>query len=524
MAKRKRYDDVMLLAAGEEVPGHQTRYVIDSMVGLGAYGAVYLARDPQTEGRQVALKEFFPARHPRDQAPLQALFDRERMVGMQASPHPLMPTFYEAFQNDGHYYIAQEFIVGATLDDIIARRHPLPRLWTLKWSISLCDALAFLHSRQIIHHDLKPANIRITPQGHLTLLDFGAAQYFGQGHESDAPSLLYGTEGYLPPELEADGQWIADVRTDIFAMGCILYEMVVGAAPDQEMINQRSMYITNSLIQQPNADLNLARLINKAISYNTSYRYASAGEFLQELREISPPVLLVGRKHLRFGEVPSGRLAPPMTVSFYNAGGGEISGEIKARSPWITVSSTRFSGNENEVTVRVNPARTPERGKTIIGRLEISSDDQTDAQGDPVAGDKWAVECSVRFLPSPGQLQVSGSVADQIPPVVLAARRGQAAAAELTLKNIGETPIDFEITPGGAGTPIDGLAALPPTGVVDAGQSVKIQVTAPGSAQPAGSYGSALTIRSPGRPPLIVPVTLQIQSPLDILKNRLTKR
>ena len=153
--------------------------------------------------------------------------------------------------------------------------------------------LAFLHSHQIVHHDLKPANIRITPQGHLVLLDFGAAQYFGAGHENDAPAALYGTEGYLPPELEADGQWIADVRTDIFALGCVLYEMIAGHAPDQEQINDRSMYVTNSLIQRPNADLGLVKLINKAISYNTEYRYATAGDFLQEMREIAPPVMLV---------------------------------------------------------------------------------------------------------------------------------------------------------------------------------------------------------------------------------------
>ncbi len=287
---------------------------------------------------------------------------------MQASPHPLMPTFYEAFQNDGHYYIAQEFIVGATLDDIIARRHPLPRDWILKWSVSLCDALAFLHSRQIVHHDLKPANIRITPQGHLVLLDFGAAQYFGNGHENDAPAELYGTEGYLPPELEADGQWIADVRTDIFALGCILYEMIAGVAPDQEQINERSMYVTNSLIQRPNADLDLVRLINKAISYNTEYRYATAGDFLQELREVAPPVLLVSRKHLRFGEVTRGRPVPPMTVTLYNAGGGEISGEIKSRAPWVHVSEQRFAGNHHEVTVTVDPAKTPERDKLVTGQ------------------------------------------------------------------------------------------------------------------------------------------------------------
>ena len=520
----------MLLAAGEEVPGHQTQYAIESVVGLGAYGAVYLARDPQVVDRRIALKEFFPARHPRGQAPLQALFDRERMVGMQASPHPLMPTFYEAFQNDGHYYIAQEFIAGATLDDIIARRHPLPRLWTLKWSVSLCDALAFLHSRQIIHHDLKPANIRITPQGHLTLLDFGAAQYFGHGHENDKPGDLYGTEGYLPPELEGDGQWSADVRTDIFAMGAILYEMVAGTAPDQEQINQRSMYITNSLIQQPNADLNLARLINKALSYNTEYRYATAGEFLQELRSIAPPVLLVNRKHLRFGEVAGGRLAPPMTVAFYNAGGGTVSGEIKPRAPWITVSSKRFAGNENEITVRVDPAKTPERGALITGRLEISSDDQTGAQGELVPGDKWAVECSVNFAPSPGQILINAQAAGPFAPLTLTGRRGQEIFGTFTLQNSGEAAIEFQVTSlaegatGGIGRPIDGLRAVPPEGRLTPGQTLSIQVTVPSAEMPAGTYQSGLAVRSPSRVPLVLPLTVQVQSPLGFLKGKLTGR
>jgi serine/threonine protein kinase len=528
VAKRKRYDDVMLLAASETVPGHQTQYVIDHMVGLGAYGAVYLAHDPEVIGRQVALKEFFPARHPRDQAPLESLFNRERAVGMQASPHPLMPTFYEAFQNDGHFYIAQEFIAGTTLDDIIARRHPLPRHWVLKWSVSLCDALAFLHSRQIVHHDLKPANIRITPQGHLALLDFGAAQYFGDGHENDAPAELYGTEGYLPPELEADGKWSADVRTDIFAMGCILYEMVAGVAPDQEQINQRSMYVTNSLIQQPNADLNLVRLINKAISYNTDYRYASAGDFLQELRQIAPPVLLVNRKHLRFGEVPSGRLAPPMTISFYNAGGGEISGEIKPRAPWISVSKNRFTGNEHELTVKIDPARVSERGRIITGRLEISSDDQTDAQGETVSGDKWSVECSVNLALSPGQLEINGRVSGPLPALVLSARRGQDAAGQLLVKNSGGAAIEFEIvslaegTTGGVGKPIADVRSLPSHGTLTPGQSVSVQVSAPSADLPAGTYQSGLTIRTQSRQMLVVPIAIQILSPLDYLKNRLT--
>ena len=530
LAKRKRYDDVMLLASGEEVRGHHTGYVIEHMVGLGAYGAVYAAQDPDTPGRQIALKEFFPARTPREQAPLQAVFDRERMVGMQASPHPLMPTFYEAFQSDGHFYIAQEFIAGKTLDDIIARRHPLTRDWILKWSVSLCDALAFLHSRQIVHHDLKPANIRITPQGHLCLLDFGAAQYFGAGHEHDAPAELYGTEGYLPPELEADGRWIADVRTDIFALGCILYELIAGVAPDQAQINERSMYVTNSLIQQPNADLGLVKLINKAISYNTEYRYATAGEFLEEMRRVAPPVLLVTKKNLRFGEITAAHAAPALTVTLYNAGGGEIRGNILPRAPWVAVPSLRFTGNRHEIAVGVDTSKVGERGRLLTGKLDISSDDQTDANGNILTGDRWSVECSVTVVPSPGLIQVGGWEGAPALPFPLSGRRGQTATGQFTLKNVGELPTGFQIVPitegmtGGIGKPLEGLQAAPSEGALAPQQAATIAVSVPTAGLPTGTYQTGVVVRSPATPPLVIPITLHVQSPLEYLKTRLSGR
>ena len=525
MAKRKRYEDVMLLAAGEAVAGQHTRYVVERMVGLGAYGAVYAAQDPETPGRQIALKEFFPARSPREQAPLQALFDRERTVGMQASPHPLMPTFYEAFQADGHFYIAQEFIAGSALDEIITRRHPITREWVLKWSVSLCDALAFLHAHQIVHHDLKPANIRITPQGHLVLLDFGAAQYFGAGHENDTPAELYGTEGYLPPELEADGRWIADIRTDIFALGCILYEMIAGVAPDQSQINERAMSVTNALIQRPNADLGLVKLINKAVSYNTEYRYATAGAFLQEMRLIAPPVLLVTKKHLRFGEVVGGRLAPALTVSLYNAGGGEITGAILPRSPWIVASQTRFTGNFHEVSVRPDLAKIAERGQLVSGRLDIISDDQTGPDGGLIAGDRWMVECSAFVSPTPGTVVVSGGDGAAGSPVLLAGRRGQDAAGQAVLTNPGELPVEFRITtvPSEEGPALN-IVAVPPDGVLGPQQSVTVALSARTESLAAGSYPATLTVQSPDEPGQAVPATVRVLSPLDYLKARLGGR
>lgn len=527
MAKRKRYEDVMLLAAGEEVPGHSTAYTVERVVGMGAFGAVYSARDPQMPGRHVALKEFFPARHPREQANLHALFDRERTVGMQASPHPLMPSFYEAFQHDGHFYIAQEFIEGATLDEIIFKRHPLPREWILKWAVSLCDALAFLHSRQVVHHDLKPANIRITPQGHLTLLDFGAAQYFGDGHAAVKPLELYGTEGYLPPELEGDGHWVADVRTDIFAVGCVLYEMIAGVAPDQDSINERSMYVTNSLIQRPNADLGLVKLINKALSYNTDYRYASANDFLLEMRQIAPPVLLVTRKNLRWGEVPSGHTPPPQTVTVYNAGGGSIQIEIKPRAPWIVVPVTTFKDVRRQIAVQINLNKITERDHLVTGRLEINSADQRDAEGEVVStGDRWFIECSVTVVSHPSRLIVSERAEASGPPIMLAARRGQIALGTFELKNLGERTADFALQNGDTRTdspahPQLDLTMMPVSGTLAANQAQTITIKVATGDLPTTTHETAVTVRSSAGQTLTVPLAVRVLSPFGYLKSKI---
>ena len=437
----------MLLAPNEIVSSDTATYKVEGIVGTGAYGAVYSARDPMKPGRHVALKEFFAATHPREQKSLEQLFEREAYVGVQASPHPLMPTFYEAFIADNRFYLAQEFIVGETLDAIILRRHPLPREWVLKWSASLCDALAFLHERKIVHHDLKPPNIRITPQGHLSLLDFGAAQHFTTDEPAKKPADLYGTEGYLPPEIESNGQWVADARTDIFALGCIIYEMISGESPDQGQINDRSMYVTNSLMQRPNADLNLVKLINKALSYNTEFRYSSAGEFLRDIRHIAPPVLLVDKKHLRFGNVESGEFVEPQKVSLYNAGGGVMRGEIKPRSPWISSSTKAFNENFKTVEVTINRDKIEEKGGTVTGRLEINSSDDLAEDGSVrSSGDRWFIECSIAIACQPAKLTVVGGDFADDGAIRVAPANDSTEGTVVTIKNSGESEVTAEIS------------------------------------------------------------------------------
>lgn len=504
----------MLLVPGETVTGEQGAYIVERVVGSGAYGAVYSARDPALPGRHVALKEFYPARHPREQASLRSLWEREQTVGALASPHPLMPTHYEAFAQDGHFYIAQEFVEGQTLDDIIRKRFPLPREWTLKWAVSLCDALAFLHSQGVVHHDLKPANIRITPQGHLALLDFGAAQYFGDAAQSTRPVDLYGTDGYLPPELEGEN-WTADVRTDIFAVGAILYEMLAGEPPDQEKINARSLHVTSTLMNRPNADLGLVKLINRALSYNTEYRYGSANEFLLDMRAIAPPVLLVSKKRLRWGDIYSGQTAPPQTVTLYNAGGGEIRSEIKPRAPWLSVNQPTFKGNRREVEILAVPSKVEGRGQVVTGRLEINSADERDNEGNVLsAGDRWFLECSITVLARPGHLRVAGDGS-----AVLTGRRGQTLTGTLTLVNDGEQSAVFTLEGHGREQPM--LTFTPLGGTLQPGETSRIDVECDGHALPVGAQALKATARTAAGQSLTLTLTARVLSPLDFLKSRI---
>jgi hypothetical protein len=437
-----------------------------------------------------------------------------------------MPTLYEAFTFDGHYYIAQEFIEGSTLDEVIRKRSPLPREWILKWAVCLCDGLAYLHSRGIVHHDLKPPNIRISPRGHLTVLDFGAAQYFGKGHENDKPTEIYGTEGYLPPEIDADGKWAADARTDIFALGCILYEMIAGEPPDQAMINQRSMHVTKPLMDMPNADLNLIGLINKALSYNTDYRYNSMNEFLLDIRRFAPPVLLVNTKHIRFGDIQLGQHVPPMQVTLYNAGGGELRGEIKPREPWIQVPVTTFRGNKRDVNVIVAPAKVPERDSLQVGKLEINCPDILDESGRiAVAGDRWFIECSVKVGVGSGVLQVVERPTNAAPPISARTKAGQPATATFQLKNIGEKPTQFKIETTVAGAPvtalIGGMTITPDRGAVQPGETCVVTLTIQTQRLVPGVHNGNIYIRTSAQQNLTLPVSVEVLSQIQFLKSRI---
>ena len=209
-------------------------YQLQTLLGAGGMGEVYRARDVKL-GRDVAIK-ILPRMFTADPDRL-ARFEREARV-LAALNHPHVAAIYGFEESDGIRALVLELVEGETLAEKI-QRGPLSDNEVLTIAQQLADALDAAHERGIVHRDLKPANIKITPDGVVKVLDFGLAKaVVGEGAASDisrSPTItldrtrngvLVGTAAYMSPE-QARGQAV-DKRTDIWAFGCILYEMVTG--------------------------------------------------------------------------------------------------------------------------------------------------------------------------------------------------------------------------------------------------------------------------------------------------------
>ena len=216
-------------------PGERfAAYDVVAPAGRGSMGEVYRGHDPRL-GRDVALK-VLPADLAGDPERIER-FDREARV-LASLNHPNVGAIYGVVEERGRSALVLEFVEGQTLAEMIARG-PLPLADVLKLSRQIALALGAAHQRGIVHRDLKPANIKVTPAGTVKVLDFGLARALsGQGVADGAAELTalwrpggaaLGTPAYMSPE-QAVGD-PAEERSDIWAFGCVVYEMLTGARP-----------------------------------------------------------------------------------------------------------------------------------------------------------------------------------------------------------------------------------------------------------------------------------------------------
>ena len=200
-----------------KLPNRLGRYEVLDLIGRGGMGSLYRARDPRID-RLVAIKVL---REDFDTAELRERFAQEaRSAG--ALNHPNILTIYDIGDYEGLPFIAMEYLPGKTFADIVASRPPLTLTRRLEMIEEVCAGLAHAHRAGVIHRDIKPANLMEGPDGTVKILDFGIAKML-TGALTD-PGVMMGTLNYMSPEQVTASQ--VDARSDVFAVGAVLYELL----------------------------------------------------------------------------------------------------------------------------------------------------------------------------------------------------------------------------------------------------------------------------------------------------------
>ncbi len=213
------------------------RYRVERVLGSGGFGHVYLALD-QNANIQCAVKEYFvTGTSGREQ------LEHEANV-LSRLRHPNLPAYQDYFSERGRYYIVLSYIDGDDLTDrmrmVRQQNNIIPIAQILNWLLVICDAVTFLHNQQppVIHRDIKPDNIRITPAGAAVLVDLGNAKAAKQGDRTLIFIRHQGTPGYAPPEQYPGGSG-TDVRSDVYALGAtLLFALTTQEPPTVQVRNQ----------------------------------------------------------------------------------------------------------------------------------------------------------------------------------------------------------------------------------------------------------------------------------------------
>jgi formylglycine-generating enzyme required for sulfatase activity/dienelactone hydrolase len=269
-------------------------YEIQSLLGAGGMGEVYLARDTRLQ-RTVAIK-VLPA-HLSSNPDLHTRFEQEAK-SISALQHPNICVVHDIGSQGGVDFMVMEYVAGQTLDKLIPPGG-LPTDLAIKYAVQIAEALARAHAAGIVHRDLKPANIMVDEGGVVKVLDFGLAKLAapastlgGDGATivsgSTTPGMIVGTLAYMSPE-QAEGK-IIDARSDVFSFGSVLYEMLTGSrafdAQSSAALLAAVMRDNPKPVNELKRDVppEVRRIVTRCLKKDPAARYASGAELAQELK------------------------------------------------------------------------------------------------------------------------------------------------------------------------------------------------------------------------------------------------
>ncbi len=322
------------------------RYQVGELLGYGGMAEVHRGRDLRL-GRDVAIKMLRPDLARDDN--FQLRFRREAQNSASLN-HPAIVAVYDTGEERGANgeplpYIVMEFVNGRTLKEVLAAEGPLMPRRALEISADICAALEFSHRHGIIHRDVKPGNVMLTQTGQVKVMDFGIARALASGATTmTQTSAVIGTAQYLSPE-QARGEAV-DARSDVYAAGCVVYELLTGQPP---FVGDNPVSVAYQHVREdprapsmlnPEIPPQVDAVVLKALSKNRMNRYQSAGEMRADLLRAASGRPVVATPVLREEERTPYTPPPPRVMGNRNTGTMARVGNAQRRraSTWVLVA------------------------------------------------------------------------------------------------------------------------------------------------------------------------------------------
>ncbi len=336
--------------AETSLPSFGARYETRRLLGKGGMGAVYLARDLELN-REVALKEIRPELA--NQPEVLKRFKREIQLSSEVT-HPNVLRVFDLGEAEGKKFLTMQYVEGEDLAGFLHRKGRLSLDETLNIFKQLCGALAAAHAKTVIHRDMKPENVMMTPDGIAFVTDFGLARSIQLSALTQTGSIM-GTPHYMSPE-QVKGNAV-DAGTDVYALGVMLYEMLTGELP---FTGESSFEIMMRRVQRdprPASELNpgipdfLRKILDRCLERDPALRYADAGEILADLEaeRVETSLALEVRRH----RTKIGMVAGAVVVILILALGAWM---LRSRASPVAEEATTTAEDEAAASIADAPA------------------------------------------------------------------------------------------------------------------------------------------------------------------------